>query len=71
MRPLLLLPFLLAACKPAGGSAPAAPASADGATATAPIDLKSSVVRLNSTVQDWSAAQPWEKPADWWKLPNE
>lgn len=61
MRPLLLLPFLLAACKPAGGSAPAAPASADGATATAPIDLKSSVVRLNSTVQGWSAAQPWEK----------
>lgn len=63
MRPLLFLPLLLAACKQAGDTHPAGAESAPPAqTAPAePANLKLSVVRLNSTVQEWSAAQPWEK----------
>jgi S1-C subfamily serine protease len=65
MRPLLLIPFLLAACKPAGDTRPAAEAPGTPARVApapvAPAELKQSVVRLNSTVQEWSPAQPWEK----------
>jgi len=70
MRPLLTLPLILTllACKPPqrGAACPAAPAKPDAAlTATAPpipaLDVKASVVRLNSTQQSWNPRQPWEK----------
>jgi S1-C subfamily serine protease len=56
-RRLLLPALLLTAYQPATAAdtppPPAAPADH--------ADLKASVVRLNSTVQAWSAGQPWEK----------
>ncbi len=65
MRPVFLLPFLfLAACeRPSPASAaPSAPAEAvTTAPAWSPQDLLTSVVRINSTQQSWSAGQPWEK----------
>ncbi|MGL5020208.1 MAG: PDZ domain-containing protein [Luteolibacter sp.] len=70
MRPSLLLPLLLLlnACEPKKPepAAQAAPAPQDVAApeAKAPqaaTDIKSSVVRINSTQQSWSAGQPWEK----------
>ncbi len=69
MRPLLTLPLLLAltACEPPKSNsrktdAPAAPAVVVSAAATvAPVDIKSSVVRINSTQQTWNPGQPWEK----------
>src|SRR5690606_9278000 len=39
----------------------AALAAAVGETRVAPIDLRKSVVRVNSTKQSWNPAQPWEK----------
>jgi len=36
---------------------------ATAAEAPVPLDFKSSVVRLNSTLQAWNAGQPWEKAA--------
>ncbi|MBX3739584.1 MAG: PDZ domain-containing protein [Akkermansiaceae bacterium] len=69
MRPLyLLLPFVfLAACKPPQPAAiekkeatPEISVSA-GDTRPAPVDFKSSVVRVNSTQQSWNPSQPWEK----------
>lgn len=75
MRSLLILPLLLAltACeppqsKPSEKPAPApaetpaeTPAEAPAAKTAAPADIKSSVVRINSTLQSWNPAQPWEK----------
>jgi len=64
MRPLILLPFFLtfAACKPAENSVPK-PTATEPATpeVTARADVKSSVVRINSTQQTWNPWQPWEK----------
>ena len=50
MHRRLLTTLFLAACLPALAAEP--PAS---------VDFKTSVLRLNSTVQAWSAGQPWEK----------
>lgn len=73
MRSLLTLPLLLtlASCEPPKSkqsekSAPAptvatAPAAPAAANTAAPADIKSSVVRINSTLQSWNPAQPWEK----------
>ncbi len=76
MRPFLLLPafLLLAACDPSSSQPVTTPtdASAD-AEATdampaapvvevpAPVEIKKSVVRINSTQQSWNPGQPWEK----------
>lgn len=66
MRPHHLLPLLLVltACEPRK-SAPPAPAAA-AETVAPPVkvpkaDIKSSVVRINSTQQSWNPGQPWEK----------
>ena len=69
MRPFLILPLLLAlaACeRPKSDSgkteAPAPPAVVVPAVALAPLaDIKTSVVRINSTQQTWNPGQPWEK----------
>lgn len=55
---LPLIALVLSACSPAIAAEPPAPAAANP---PAPADFKASVVRLNSTVQTWSAGQPWEK----------
>ena len=64
MRPLFTLPliFTLLACQPPKREAacPAPPAAAVIAPAAA-ADVKTSVVRLNSTQQSWNPRQPWEK----------
>ena len=56
---LLPLPLILAACDPvASGSEP----PSDPQTGEADLEaLRSSVVRINSTQQDWNPWQPWEK----------
>ena len=69
MRPFLILPLLLAlaACeRPKSDSgkteAPVPPAVVVPAVAPAtPADIKTSVVRINSTQQTWNPGQPWEK----------
>ena len=69
MRRFLILPLLLAlaACErpksDAGKTeAPAPPAVVVPAVALAPLaDIKTSVVRINSTQQTWNPGQPWEK----------
>jgi len=69
MRPLLVLPLILtiSACqppesKPAESATPAAPEPVVSAeTPAAPVDVKASVVRINSTQQSWNPWQPWEK----------
>ncbi|MFT3992376.1 MAG: PDZ domain-containing protein [Luteolibacter sp.] len=69
MRPHFTLPLvlLLAACQPqkktAETASPAAsqPIIIPGETRPAPVDIKTSVVRLNSTQQKWNPSQPWEK----------
>ena len=69
MRPFLILPLLLAlaACeRPKSDSgkteASASPAVVVPAVAPAtPADIKTSVVRINSTQQTWNPGQPWEK----------
>ena len=67
IRPLHTLPLLLvlAACeRPKSQPAPATPPPPRQAAAPAtpaPADIKSSVVRINSTQQSWSSSQPWEK----------
>lgn len=67
MRAILTLPVLLAlvACEPPKKpeTTSAAPPSAPS---TAPVpppvaDIRTSVVRINSTQQSWNPAQPWEK----------
>lgn len=54
-----LAPVLLLVLTGLAGPATAAPDPA--ASSAAAISLKAAVVRLNSTVQSWSASQPWEK----------
>lgn len=69
MRRFLILPLLLAlaACeRPKSDSgkteAPVPPAVVVPAVAPAtPADIKTSVVRINSTQQTWNPGQPWEK----------
>jgi S1-C subfamily serine protease len=77
MRILLTLPLLLAvtACQPprSGSGKTETPAQPEVATATTSpsavlplpptVDIKSSVVRINSTQQGWNPGQPWEKDA--------
>jgi S1-C subfamily serine protease len=57
---LLVLPLLLlaAACQP-----PKQKSATTISPAVAEADVKSSVVRINSTQQSWNAWQPWEKNA--------
>ena len=68
MRPLLALPLLisLTACQPpkqdSTAKAPAAvQETAPSVAESAVPDVKASVVRINSTLQSWNTAQPWEK----------
>ncbi|MEY3897403.1 MAG: hypothetical protein RLZZ214_2924 [Verrucomicrobiota bacterium] len=68
MRPLHTLPLLLlfTACEPkkSGPAAAAPPAPQEAAPlAEKPpqTDIKSSVLRINSTQQSWNPGQPWEK----------
>ena len=69
MRPLFLsLPFIfLAACQPPKPAViekkEETPeiAVTTGDTRPAPVDFKTSVVRVNSTQQSWNPSQPWEK----------
>lgn len=67
MRSLLFWPpvLILASCQPreAEPKQPETPApAAEAPTAPAPqADIKQSVVRINSTQQDWNPWQPWEK----------
>ncbi len=69
MRPLLFLPLLFTcACQPPKqkltSETPAAPAEAAAAveeTLEVLADVKTSVVRINSTQQSWNIGQPWEK----------
>jgi hypothetical protein len=58
MPRLLLTALLLTTAAPAIAAEPPAPLAV---TAAVPADFKASVVRLNTTVQTWSAGQPWEK----------
>ncbi|MES2995220.1 MAG: PDZ domain-containing protein [Verrucomicrobiota bacterium] len=65
----LAIPFFTAACKekPSAAIPPAAaPEPVHTDLAPMPIDVRKSVVRLNSTRQEWSPGQPWEKnpPSD-------
>lgn len=69
MRPLFTLPLILAlaACQPAKSDSTEGgpPAKTDPVVPPAPVpapaDVKSSVVRINSTQQSWNPWQPWEK----------
>lgn len=67
MRAILTLPLLLAlaSCEPPKSKQPeksaATPAEAPAAKSAPLADIKSSVVRINSTLQSWNPAQPWEK----------
>lgn len=68
---VLCLALLTAACKPAGESAATSETPPDAATSgavaaelAAPVparDVVDSVVRVNSTRQEWNPWQPWEK----------
>ncbi len=62
MRVLLTLPFLLTltACDPRKPQ-PAAEAAPTTREAPAAADIKTSVLRINSTQQSWNPGQPWEK----------
>ena len=78
MRISLILPLtaLMSACQPRGQAdnpGPAAPeeqsaanaAAADMAEPAAPWDVRTSIIRVNSTRQTWNPWQPWEKnPSD-------
>lgn len=68
MPRLLILPVLLAlaSCQPPESKSSGAPPAKQEAllaaeVVPAPPDVKSSVVRINSTQQDWNPWQPWEK----------
>ncbi len=69
MRQLLTVPLILAlaACQPpksesAKTETPVTPVVVVSTeTAPAPLDVKSSIVRINSTQQTWNPWQPWEK----------
>jgi S1-C subfamily serine protease len=60
MRQLAILPlaFVLTACQP---PKPQSAKPETPAAAAAEYDVKSSVVRINSTQQTWNPWQPWEK----------
>ncbi len=61
MRPLLILTaiFTLVACQPPKSRSAEVPGNPEAPT-PAP-DVKASVVRINSTQQNWNPWQPWEK----------
>lgn len=67
MRPLILLPLLLAlsSCQPSKPKPSTEPPTTHATapeTAPSPLaDVKSAVVRINSTQQSWNIGQPWEK----------
>lgn len=69
MRPILTLPLLLtlAACQQQKKTTvqetppPVQQIVVPGETRPAPPDIKTSVVRVNSTQQRWNPGQPWEK----------
>jgi S1-C subfamily serine protease len=72
MRLAIILPLigLLCACQPRGQSGASAPAASEdqpaaGASAdpdvSAPWDVRTSIIRVNSTRQTWNTWQPWEK----------
>ena len=69
MRPFIALPMLLAltACDPSSSktvsSSPPGPQDAitPAVEEPAPVEIKNSVVRINSTQQSWNPGQPWEK----------
>jgi S1-C subfamily serine protease len=66
MRPLFILPLILPlfSCKPPeekSVSKPAVQEPAPAMEAAKSADVKSSVVRINSTQQSWNPWQPWEK----------
>ncbi|MEO5915717.1 MAG: PDZ domain-containing protein [Luteolibacter sp.] len=68
MRIIFTLPllFALTACDPSSSKpvtpppveTPVAPSTVE---VPAPVEIKNSVVRINSTQQSWNPAQPWEK----------
>jgi len=62
MRPLLILPLVLTifACHPPKRAAVGNP-PASAIVPTAPADVRTSVLRINSTQQSWNPWQPWEK----------
>ena len=72
MRPLFILPLILAlaSCQPPEEQS-TKPKTTDAAESAAPVeeappaewDVKSSLVRINSTQQTWNLWQPWEKNA--------
>ncbi len=65
MKYLVLLPFLLfVSCEKPSAVSVAPPTESTAPAPIAAIDpdqLKSSVVRVNSTLQGWNPGQPWEK----------
>ena len=64
MRLLLISPVLLtlAACQPPEKKSTSAPPATPSEVAkAAPSDIKTSVIRINSTQQSWNPGQPWEK----------
>ena len=64
MRLLLISPILLtlAACQPPAKKSAAAPPATEATLAKAThADIKTSVIRINSTQQSWNPGQPWEK----------
>lgn len=65
MRPLVFLPLVLtlAACQPPKSPSveKETPPPAAAPAPEAPVDVKNSVVRINSTQQSWNPWQPWEK----------
>jgi S1-C subfamily serine protease len=66
LRHILPLLLLLTACEPkksapAAAVPPAPPDTAAPAEKPQEADIKSSVIRINSTQQSWNPGQPWEK----------
>ena len=64
MRLPLISSLLLAlvSCQPPEKkSTPLPPAAPAGMADVAPADIKTSVIRINSTQQSWNLSQPWEK----------
>lgn len=69
MRPFIILPLFLAltACDQSVSktvsSSPPEPEETNqlAAKGSAPLEVKNSVVRINSTQQSWNPGQPWEK----------
>ena len=66
LRHILPLLLILNACEPkkpepAAKTAPAPQETAAPEVKASKADIKSSVVRINSTQQSWNPGQPWEK----------